>query len=44
MTDDILEYARQLVANQPMKLPEHHNYHLDIPIDLHWELVKIKFS
>jgi hypothetical protein len=41
MTDDILEYARQLVANQSMKLPEHHNYHLDIPIDLHWELVKL---
>jgi hypothetical protein len=39
--DDILDYARQLVANQPMKPPEHHNYHLDIPNDLHWELVKL---
>ena len=39
--DDILEYARQLAANQPMKTPEHHNYHLDIPKDLHWELVRL---
>ena len=39
--DDILDYARQLVANQPMKAPEHHNYHLDIPNDLHWELVRL---
>ena len=39
--DDILEYARQLVANQPVKTPEHHNYHLDIPKDLHWELVRL---
>jgi len=39
--DDILEYARQLVANQPMKPPAHHNYHLDIPDDLHWELVRL---
>jgi len=41
MTDDILDYARQLVANQPMKTPEHHSYHLDIPKDIHWELVKL---
>jgi hypothetical protein len=41
MTDDILDYARQLVTNQPMKTPEHHSYHLDIPKDIHWELVKL---
>ena len=41
MTDDILEYARQLVANQPMKKPEYHRYDLEIPNDLHWELVKL---
>ena len=41
MTDDILDYARQLVANQPMKPSSHHEYHLDIPNDLHWEFVKL---
>jgi len=41
MTDDILEYARQLVANQPMKLRDHHKYDLEIPDDLHWELVRL---
>ncbi len=41
MTDDILDYARQLVANQPMKLRDHHKYDLEIPSDLHWELVKL---
>jgi hypothetical protein len=41
MTDDILDYARQLVANQPMKLRNHHKYDLEIPSDLHWELVKL---
>jgi len=41
MTDDILDYARQLVANQPMKLRDHHKYDLEIPDDLHWELVKL---
>ena len=39
--DDILEYARQLAANQPVKTPEHQNYHLEIPNDLHWELVRL---
>jgi len=39
MTDDILEYARQL-ATQPMKIG-HLRYELDIPEDTHWELVKL---
>jgi hypothetical protein len=41
MTDDILEYARQLAMQSPMKLREHHKYDLEIPDDLHWELVKL---
>jgi len=39
MTDDILEYARQL-AMQPMTI-SHLRYELDIPEDTHWELVKL---
>jgi hypothetical protein len=39
MTDDILEYARQL-ATQPMTI-SHLRYELDIPEDTHWELVKL---
>ena len=39
--DDILEYARQLAMQSPMKLREHHKYDLEIPDDLHWELVKL---
>ena len=41
MTDDILEYVRQLAMQSPMKRREHHNYHLEISDDLHWELVKL---
>ena len=39
MTDDILEYARQL-ATQSMPI-SHLCYELDIPEDTHWELVKL---
>lgn len=39
MTDDILEYARQL-ATQPMP-PIPYRYDLDLPEDTHWELVKL---
>jgi len=38
--DDILDYARQL-ASQTMTTPKNHDYHLDIPDDLHWELVRL---
>jgi hypothetical protein len=41
MTDDILDYARQLAMQSPMKLREHHKYDLEIPNDLHWELVRL---
>ena len=41
MTDDIIDYARQLAMQSPMKLREHHKYDLEIPDDLHWELVKL---
>jgi len=40
-SDDILEYARQLAANPPMKTTEHYSYRLEISSDLHWELVKL---
>ena len=42
MTDDILEYARQL-AMQPRtsSIPGDKCYDLEIPEDTHWELVKL---
>ena len=45
MTDDILEYARQL-AMQPrttmtITIPGNKRYELEIPEDTHWELVKL---
>ena len=42
MTDDILEYARQL-AMQPRNdsIPGDKRYDLEIPDDTHWELVKL---
>jgi len=39
MTDDILDYARQL-ATQSMPFPPC-RYDLAIPEDTHWELVKL---
>jgi hypothetical protein len=39
MTDDILEYARQL-ATQPL-MKSYKRYDLDLPEDTHWELVKL---
>jgi hypothetical protein len=39
MTDDILEYARQL-ATQP-RMTNHKRYDLELPEDTHWELVKL---
>jgi hypothetical protein len=39
MTDDILEYARQL-ATQP-HMTNHKRYDLELPEDTHWELVKL---
>jgi len=43
MTDDILEYARQLAMNtinlNPMK--NYQRYDLELPEDTHWELVKL---
>ena len=40
MTDDIFEYARQL-ATKPDKMFNPLIYHLTIPEDTHWELVKL---
>jgi hypothetical protein len=40
MTDDILEYARQL-ATQPKTKMTYLEYELVIPEDTHWELVKL---
>jgi hypothetical protein len=43
MTDDILEYARQLVSKttEPMT-PIRYHYDLEeLPEDIHWELVKL---
>jgi hypothetical protein len=42
MTDDILEYARQL-AMQPRNdtIMGDKRYDLEIPEDTHWELVKL---
>lgn len=40
MTEDILEYARQL-ATQPKTKMTYLEYELVIPEDTHWELVKL---
>jgi hypothetical protein len=39
MTDDILEYARQLATQNHMA--SHTRYDLELPEDVHWELVKL---
>jgi len=42
MTDNILDYARQLAGTidyKSMKL--HQRYDLELPEDTHWELVKL---
>ena len=41
MTDITRDFAWALTQQSPMKRREHHNYHLEIPDDLHWELVKL---
>jgi len=41
MTDEILDYARQLVTDQLMKPREKFNYNLEIPKDIHWEMVRL---
>ncbi len=40
VSDDILEYARQLATQAP-RMNTHKRYDLDIPEDTHWELVKL---
>jgi hypothetical protein len=42
MTNDILEYARQL-ATQPTVnfMSNYQRYDLEVPEDIHWELVKL---
>jgi len=42
MTNDILEYARQL-ATQPTVnfMSNYQRYDLEVPEDTHWELVKL---
>lgn len=42
MTNDILEYARQL-ATQPTVnfMGNYQRYDLEVPEDVHWELVKL---
>jgi hypothetical protein len=39
VSDDILEYARQLATET--RMTTHKRYDLDIPEDTHWELVKL---
>jgi hypothetical protein len=39
MTDDILEYARQLATQS--RMTTHRHYDLELPEDTHWELVKL---
>lgn len=39
MTDDILDYARQLVTQN--RMTTHKRYDIEIPDDTHWELVKL---
>lgn len=39
MTDDILEYARQLATQS--RMTTHRRYDLELPEDTHWELVKL---
>jgi hypothetical protein len=39
VSDDILEYARQLATQPLMTKPT--RYDLDLPEDTHWELVKL---
>lgn len=42
MTDDILEYAFQLATQPTFKnMPPRLSYDLEIPEDIHWELVKL---
>jgi hypothetical protein len=42
MTDDILEYARQLANTIDLSpMTSIKRYDLDIPEDTHWELVKL---
>ena len=42
MTDDILEYARQLGLQTPNRsMNDHKRYDLELPEDTHWELVKL---
>jgi hypothetical protein len=39
MTDDILDYARQLALKS--RMTTHTRYDLEVPEDTHWELVKL---
>ena len=39
MTDDILDYARQLATQS--RMTTHRRYDLELPEDTHWELVKL---
>ena len=39
MTDNILDFARQLATQSSMSSTQ--RYSLDIPEDTHWELVKL---
>jgi len=43
MTDDILEYARQLATNtiNLNSMGNYRSYDLELPEDTHWELVKL---
>ena len=42
MTDDILEYARQLATKPTVNfMSDYQRYYLEIPEDAHWKLVKL---